>query len=74
MERIKEKNKLLMLVSFIASILLCVTIQVLYLIDQLHIPGIPANLIPSVYITEFLVIITEIKIPSFDKLADQVER
>lgn len=27
------------------------------MIDQLHIPGIPANLIPSVYITEFLVII-----------------
>ena len=52
-----EKNKLLMLVSFIASILLCATIQVLYVIDQLNIPGIPANLIPGVYITEFVVLI-----------------
>ena len=52
-----EKNKLLMLVSFIASILLSAIIQVLYVIDQLHIPGIPASLIPNVYITEFIVII-----------------
>ncbi len=52
-----EKNKLLMLVSFIASILLYVIIQVLYVIDQLHLPEIPASLIPNEYVTEFVVII-----------------
>ncbi|MFW9938006.1 MAG: hypothetical protein ACFFD5_10175 [Candidatus Thorarchaeota archaeon] len=52
-----ERKNVFIILSLIVSITLFLTIFILFLIDTLHIPGIPSSLIPHEYIDEFILIL-----------------
>jgi hypothetical protein len=52
-----ERKNIFIIISFILSIVLFATIYILYLIDTLHLPGLPPSLIPPEYIHDFILIL-----------------
>ncbi|TFG16507.1 MAG: hypothetical protein EU531_06280 [Promethearchaeota archaeon] len=49
-----EKKNLFILISFVLSVCLFTVIIILYLIDQMNIPGFPGSLIPMEYVNFFI--------------------